>query len=203
MRQAHLLYILTFTHFLCRQAHSAESNRRHPLLSAVILFRSCCTSYRVIIPISFRAARTRQQITDVVLPEELRFDHNVALLVEVHTNNNIYTSTTLLLLSCISPTALLQLSYSSPTALLQLSYSSPTTLLHLSYSFPTALLHLSYSSPASLLQLSYSSPAALLHVSYSSLQLLYSSHTALLQLSCSSPGSLPATWTWCSDLNLV
>ena len=42
-------------------------------------------SHQDIIPSSFRTVRTRQRITHIVLPEDLRFDHNVALLVEAHT----------------------------------------------------------------------------------------------------------------------
>ena len=83
----------------CRQSSS---------LGRVVRCLDCCLSSHAcrviqtivsrqdIIPTSFSTVRTRQRITHIVLPEVLRFDHNVALLVEVHTQYNIYTTTTLL-----------------------------------------------------------------------------------------------------------
>ena len=48
---------------------------------------------------SFTTVITRQRITHIVLPEDLRFDHNVAVLVEVHTLQHLHYnySTTVLL----------------------------------------------------------------------------------------------------------
>ena len=65
-------------------------------------------SRQVIFLTSLRTVRKRQRITRIVSPEYHRVDHNVALLVEVHTHN-IYATTILLHLSHSSPTPLPQL----------------------------------------------------------------------------------------------